>query len=125
METSKRLNDIMSEIKLIYLECQEKNKVSLQKKYENYNKSVLLINEAKQLIDSLQKEITSLDTSKADKSQVCNANKLIDLLSVPNLNFAELLDITKELKNICAGLPNMAQVINNVAEEIMYEETDP
>jgi len=91
---------------------------------ENYNKGIILIGEAKQLIDSLQKEINSLDTSNMAPSQTGDVNRLISLLEIPSLNFREVMTIVQELRSISAGVKTASNVTNNIEGQVIYEEQD-
>lgn len=116
-----KLAKIMTDINLLYVNS--RNESSLQKKLENYQNSLVLITEAKNLIDNLHDGIANLDVSKADPSQIKNANKLIQMLNTPNLNFKELLYVTNELKKIAMGLPSEPKVNDNTEQEtFIYEE---
>ena len=123
MENSdQRLTGLMSDISLIYLESKEKQ--TLQKKLENYTNGMTLINEAKQAIESLQTQVANLDMGNADKTQIANANRLIEILSTPNLNFKEVMNIVQQLRQISAGLPNAPKITNNTEKEVIYEMQD-
>ena len=121
MENSeKRLVELMDEIGYIYV--QSKNEQSLQKKLENYQNGMLLIDEAKKKLDDLQGEIVSLNMINGDKTLMANMKKLEELLS-PNLNFKEVMYIVAELKKIANGLPTTANINNNTQNEVViYEE---
>ena len=123
METyEQKLISLISEIDLIYIES--KRKLPLTKKYENYNKIILLVGEAKKLIDLMQIEISNLDTSKVNKSQDSNLDRLIELLSLPNLNFTNLMAIDEQFRSISAGLPVSAEINDNVEKEVMIYDDD-
>lgn len=124
MENSdQRLVELMKDISLIYVEA--KDKQTLQKKLESYTNGTTLINEAEQLLESLQNQIANLDMAKADKSQISNANKLIELLSTPNLNFKEVMGMIQQLRQISAGLPNTSHITDNMEKDVViYEERD-
>ena len=124
MENSdQRLVNLMTDINLIYLEAKEK-KTDLQKKLEHYTNGITLISEAEQLLDLLQNQIAGLDMTKADKSQVGNAKSLIETLSIPNLNYKELINIVQQLKQISAGLPNTPKITDNMEKDALYEEQE-
>lgn len=122
MENSDKLTEIMSDLEFIRLDSQKR--LTLQKKSENYNKGTILLNEAYLLIDALQAEIDNLDTSKMDSSEIKNTKKLIDLLSMPNLNFKELMYISKQLKSISSGLKTTATITDNIENQVIYEEEE-
>lgn len=123
MENTARLNKLITDIELIYLEATSSSKQPLKKKLEQYNQGMILLREAKPLVDALQNEITNLDLSKADLSQMDQASRLIKLMSVPNLKFQEILPIVKQLKEISTGVPQHAIVNDHIEKEaILYEE---
>lgn len=126
MESSEqRLTRLMDEIGMIYLQSKSKEDQTLQKKLENYQNGTLLLSEAKKLLDELQNDVSTIDTSKISKSQITHAKKYIELLSAPNLNFTEVMRITTELKKMAAGIPTTTNVNDNVEKEvIIYEEQD-
>jgi len=130
MQTSneRRLNDIIVEIQKIYLESRETKLVS--KKYENYNIGTKLINEAKELIENLQKEINimcdtnnnPIGSTNNSNMQINRLNEYIDLLSHPNLNFSEVMHIIGELKAINGNLPTKPKINENIEKEVFYVE---
>jgi len=126
METSeKRLNKIMSQIQMIYLDSQNSPKdKNMEKKIENYNKSSLLIGEASNLIDSLQKEISTMDTTNASRPEIERANQLVDMLTNSNPRFDEILHIVQQLRSISEGIPNSAKIIDNINNEIIHIEEE-
>jgi hypothetical protein len=110
----------MSEISMICIDSQKK--LTLEKKLENYTKGTLLISEANELIEKLQNEITNMDTSKINKTNFGKVNEYIDLLSVNNPNFDEVLYIIEQFRAINSGLPVTAQINDNIEQEVIYEE---
>jgi len=124
METSnKRLNNILNQIEMLYIDSHN-NKLSLQRKLENYNKSSIFITQATQLIEKMQSEIQNLDTSKIDNSQNSKINELINMLSIKNTNFDQVIYIVEQLRAISSGQPIATEIIENVDQEVIYEEHD-
>lgn len=109
----------MDDISLIYIEGQESQ--SLQKKMENYNRGIKLISEAKEILNSMQKDIANLAPDKFDSSHVNNINHFVDLLSNPGLKLGELIYIVNYLKQVNASLPTTIQ-INDHVEKILFEK---
>lgn len=127
METSsKKLENILKDVDMILLDSHNNSKfpVTLEKKLQNYKKGTLLIDEAVQLIENMKEEIKNLDTSKADKSQSSKINQFIDLLSIPNQKFDQVLYLVEQLHTICAGIPTTAQIHDIVDQEVIYEELE-
>ena len=122
--SSKRLNTIMNEIQMVYIDSQNlgKKPVQLEKKIQNYTQGTLLINEASELIEALEHEIQNLNMAKADKSLITKVNEFNDLLSRTNPRFDEVMYIVDQLRSIDAGLPINAEILNDIEQEIIYEE---
>ncbi|MEM0354088.1 MAG: hypothetical protein QXW79_00765 [Thermoplasmata archaeon] len=118
-QSEQRLLNLMDEISLIYIEGQESQ--TLQKKMENYNRGMKLISEAKEILNSIQKDIANLDSTKFDSSHVNNINHFLDLLSNPSPKLTELIYIIKYLKNVEASLPTSIQV-NDHVEKVLFEK---
>lgn len=120
METSnKRLDNIMSQITLIYIDSQKK--ISLEKKLENYNKGNLLISEALHLIEKMQTDITNLAPSTVNKSQINKIGLYLEMLSMPNPKFDEIMYIIEQLTGVNSGLSTSTQIIDNVEQEVIRE----
>lgn len=118
--SSKKLQDIMSQIQIIYMDS--KQKITFEKKLENYEKANLYINEAVQLIEKLQNDINNINNTKTDPAQIARVNQFIDMLSMNNPKFEEVLYIVQQLRAINAGLPTTTQITDNVEQEIIYDE---
>jgi hypothetical protein len=116
------LPNILNEVKTLYINSKESK--SLDQKQKNYQKSTLLINKGKEQIENLKKEIADLDTSQCTPNQILEADKLIELLNAPNLNFKEVMHIVKQLKGIVSGIPLTSRVSDNIQEHAIYEEED-
>lgn len=122
METfNEKLGKIITDIELLYIDSKNVSKtpLSTEKKYQNYLKGSILIEEATRLLDKLQDEITKLDTSQADTSQISKINEYIDLLSKPGLSFDNVLQIVQDLKSISKGLPVGTKVHDYIEKEIV------
>jgi hypothetical protein len=127
METSsKRLDKILNEISTIYIDSHQSSKTptQLSKKLQNYTKGTLLIDEAVQLIEKLQEEIKNMDTTKADKSHSSKINQYIDLLSISNQKFDNVLNLVEQFRGICSGIPNSTEIFDNIDQEVIYEEQE-
>ena len=134
METSEqRLNQLLAEISVMCLES--KDKLSLEKKFQIYNKSNILISEASKLIEAMEKEISNIDTSKVDNTQMDKAHQFIDLLSSGCLNFDQIIYVVQQLKLISIGLPcrpkitdhidrDIIKITDHIDRDIIYEEQD-
>ena len=124
MENSeKKLLGLINEINLIYLAAQDKQ--TLQTKLKNYNNSLTLLANAKQLIDSLQNEITQMDSSGVDKTKMNSVNHLIDIMDNMSTKFSEVVNVVQDLKKIKNGLPITSNVHDNMEKEVViYEEQD-
>ena len=120
--SEKKLREKIEEIRTIYLDSKQAQPIG--KKYQNYQKMNILVNNAKQFIESLQKEISEIEPPKNDKLNLSKVNELVDLLSMPNLKFDEVLYIVSELKKISARLPKTAHITNNIEKEVIYEEEE-
>jgi hypothetical protein len=122
MATFKKLKDIMSQIQIIYIES--KQKISIEKKLENYNKANLYINEAEKLLEDLINNIKNLNTTNVDKSQISKVNHYIELLTSSNPKFDEIYFIVEQLMGIISGVPSTTSIIDNIDQEVTYEEEE-
>jgi len=126
METSsKRLDEIMKEINTIHIEARnpEINR-SLEKKLQNYNKANILVEEATQLLNKMEIDIQKLDANQIDSSSIFKINDWIEWLTDRTLKFDEVVYIITQLQAIASGLPSDAEFIDNVDQEIIYEEEE-
>ncbi len=127
METSsKKLEKNLKEIDMILIDAHNSGKfpVQLEKKLQNYKKGTLLIEETVQLIEDMKEEIKNLDITKADKTQNSKINELIDLLSIPNQKFDQVLYLVEQLRAICAGIPTSSKIHDITDQEVIYEELE-
>lgn len=128
MENSEsRLKDLMQQIEHIYLESKE---ASTTQKYKNYQKITLLVEEAKKLIGSLQKEISGMHQPPEPEDEgdrrayLKKMNRIAGLLGAPNLNLGELSSIVAEFKKTNSLLPQNATIHDNVENEVVYENEE-
>ena len=101
MENIKRLDQIINEMSLIYIDS--KQKLSMEKKIEYYVKTNSLINESSKLFEELEKTITSLDDNINDINNLnnsiqsdLNVDHLINLLSEKS-TFTEVSYVLQKL----------------------------
>lgn len=122
METfNEKLGKIIADIELLYIDSKNvpKTPSSTEKKYQNYLKGSILIEEATRLLDKLQEEIIKLDTSEVEPSQVIRIHEYLELLSKPGLSFDNVLQIVQDLKSISKGLPVGTKVYDHIEKEIV------
>ena len=118
---SKRLENIMSDLMMICIES--KKNLTMEKKLVNKDKAVLLVGEATELIEQMETEISKLDGSHVHPSQNYNLDRLVELLA-NNSNFDETLYVAGQLKNISSGIASTVDVIDNIEDEVIYEEQE-
>jgi len=124
---SKRLARIEDELSLIYINSREN--LSFEKKLESYSQANSFNEEGSRIIDNLQAEISSLtfnDLNPKENAPVISINKIneyIDLLS-NNINFDEAMHIAKEFYAISLGIPTCSEIIDDINEEVIYEEQE-
>jgi hypothetical protein len=116
--TSKRLENILSDLSVICVESQRHT--TLKQKFVNREKAQILVREATELLDNLQEEIKKFDEKNVNSGQL---NRYIDLLT-NNSNFDETLYVVNMLRSINAGVPTKSEITNNVEQEVIYEEQD-
>lgn len=126
-----KINDSVKEIQMLYMEsCQSKNKPMLfEKKLQNYTKCNILIDEAIKLISDLDSEIKNMDIQQIsplhlNAYQSRKIDEYIDMLSTTNPKIDEILEITNQLRAISKGLPMTCEIIDNIEQEVIYEETE-
>lgn len=122
----KRLSDLITQIELIYTDYN--NNDTNSKKIQSYRKCDVLLKQAKNLIEELKIEIINLDQTFAlneiDPSQTNRIETLIDLLQMPNTNFDSVVKIYRELKMIYAGIPTTITIVDNVENEVVYDDLE-
>ena len=119
MET--RLVDLIDQITLIYTDYDNNNTSS--KKIISYNKCMVLITEAKKLIEEIKIEVSDVDKNiQPTTKQLNRLNILIELLQISNLNVNELMQIIKELLVMKNNIPTTTTIIDNVEKEVLYDE---
>lgn len=118
--SEKRLTAIMNDIMMIYTDTQKTLHIS--KKMENYQKCCILVKEAKNLINKLEKEIEELDTIKDIDTNFEKMKELTILLDLPHLKCSELMNIISKIKAIYNGLPTESHIMSGLENDIIYEE---
>lgn len=88
----------------------------LEKKIENYRRGMEILNEASQILNEIEYEISNLNSNDEiiQIQKINEIEKMICLLSLPNLKLSEILHIVKKLKCIYSSLPNTAHVDENM-----------
>lgn len=122
---NRRLKTIMNEINDIYSQSIET--LPLQTKIENYNKGMILIRDAKELIDQLQKDIATITIptdNKISKDELQMIEKYSSLLESPGLEFGEILKIVDKIKEIGNGIAHNSQIHDNIQNEVLYVEEE-
>lgn len=112
----KRLQNLLSQINLIYIDSQKK--ISLEKKMEIYNKGSALIVEAESLIETIQANLADLGKN-GNTNDFSKINEYADLLSIPNQNFDQVLYIVEKLCELNRALPTTAKIFDNVENELV------
>ena len=122
----KRLSDLITQIELIYTDYN--NNDTNSKKIQSYRKCDVLLKQAKNLIEELKIEIINLDQtfvlSQMDPTQTNRIETLIDLLQMPSTNFDSIVKIYRELKMIYSGIPTTVTIIDNVENEVVYDDLE-
>ena len=119
--SEQRLIEIISQVKVIYLDAKNKN---FSQRLENYRKCNLLVEEASRLIDNLQNEITNMDLRKATREQIQQSEKSVEFLTIPNLRFDEAMYVMKDLRSVELGLPFNPEIIDHIEKQVVYEEQE-
>lgn len=125
METSsKQLKQILLTIESMYVDLKTSNTPqTLEKKMTFYKKSNLLINEANNLIKKLESDINNVSIENTN-ANVSHIDTYLNLLSINNLNFDELINILAYLQSISNQYPDAVKIINDIDKEVLYEEID-
>lgn len=121
--TSKKLSRMMNEITAIYIES--KGKLSIEKKWQNYNKGCILIGEADELIQKLQNDIANLNINiKETDTLIENLDQFVDLLKSDKISFDQVMYIAEQLEIANKVIPNNANIIDGVEHEVFYEDEE-
>lgn len=115
METNYQLLNIICEVQRIYIDSKEKQPIA--KKMENRNKGDILITEAKKLIDVLQNEISKMDSNTINKNRPSEVDRLIELASVPNINFKEVIYIINKLRAYNVATSENPQITDHIEND--------
>jgi len=117
----RRLVDLIDQTTLIYTDYDNNNTPS--KKIISYNKCMVLITEAKKLIEEIKIEVNDVDKNiQPTTKQMNRLNTLIELLQISNLNVNELMQIIEELLVMKNNIPTTVTIIDNVEKEVLYDE---
>lgn len=115
METfDQKLENLIIQAEILYLDSI--NMAPLEKKIENYRRGMEILNEASQILNEIEYEISNLNSNDEiiQIQKINEIEKMICLLSLPNLKLSEILHIVKKLKCIYSSLPNTAHVDENM-----------
>ncbi len=126
METSneQKLVELLDNITINYKNQDENN--TLVKKTQKYNECVVMIKEAKRLIEELKIEIINMDngTQTATPAQISETNTLIELVQISGSNFDDLKQIIESLRHIHNTIPTETTIIDNIENDICYEDEE-
>jgi hypothetical protein len=130
METSntatdiKNLNDLLTQINVIYAESKTKSDMSVEKTISNYNQGSKCIDLASQLLSKIQSEINSMDLTHVNNVvHQSKINNMIDILENPKLSLPEALRILTDLKKLRSEVETTTTIISNVKQdEVLLEE---
>lgn len=121
--SSKRLSDIYNFIREIHLESVSlirSNKFTLEKKLEFFQKTDLLINEAKSIISILENRIYEIREPDIDLSKITKIEYLQDLVqNSPSIE--ETLNILDQLEAI-SNKTNTLEIIEDIEKDVLYEK---
>lgn len=120
--SEQKLVKLINAINIIYIDSNKKS--NLKSKLENYRKANILINEANNVIDQIQKDVQDIDISKIDRASNVNIDIFKDIINNGNPNIREVVYAIGQLKSIFTGIPSTQEIINHVDREVIYEEVD-
>lgn len=119
LSNSTRLVNTMNQFSLAYADYDIK-------KESKFNECMTLIRDSKKLIEELKIELIDMNknTQMATKTQMERVNVLINLMQIPNLTFDNLKQIIDELKTIHNSIPTTVTVVDNVENELIFDDID-
>lgn len=118
----KKLDGIINEMSLIYVNSLKK--LSMSKKMEYYQKSIILIDEATKLFDEIENKISNLDTVALNQTNNLKLENLNNLLYKNGCTFSEASFVIEQLLAMDKNLPKHSEIIDNMEKQGMYEEYD-
>lgn len=121
-DLNKKLSEIYDELSALYIEFNElgvHKQMTMEKKLSYYNRSNLLINEAKNILGELESRIDNIDMTNATPSQNTSVNKLVEILNM-NPTFDQTLGIVAELENVFSKITTV-EVVDNIETDILYD----
>lgn len=123
LSSEAKLIDIRNQITLIYTDYDKND--TLSKRIVSYNKCMILIAEAKKLIEELQIKIVNINSNVkyATREQMKRANNLTMLLQIPGLTFDNLIQIVEEQRTISNSIPTTATVVENIEDGLWCDTT--
>lgn len=123
LSSEAKLIDIRNQITLIYTDYDKND--TLSKRIVSYNKCMILIAEAKKLIEELQIKIVNINSNVkyATREQMKRANNLTMLLQIPGLTFDNLIQIVEEQRAISNSIPTTATVVENIEDGVWCDTT--
>lgn len=113
-----RLNTIMMDISLLYVESKKSS--SLENKVELYNKGSILIKEGERLLENLENVVENINID--DEKSKIDINNIIRLLSLPNISFEEVTGIIKDLTIKNKEISNDIEIIDIDNEIICIDD---
>ena len=119
----KRLEELLSQIQVIYAETVTSNKITLEKRVINYHQGTKCIEQATEILNQLYRDISEMDFTYMEKNT--NQGKLhnmLELLDNSNLKFQELLAVYTELHALKNKINTTSTIINDVQKDVIIEE---
>ena len=122
---SKRLDQIMKDIDSIYINSKNPaGKLTMEKKLQNYNKINGMVEEATQLLNKMEMDVQKMECGQMDQTQNMKMNDWLEMLSNGHLAMRETIYIVEQLQAMLLGLSSETEFVDNVDQEIIYEEQE-
>ena len=122
---SKRFDQLIKEINTIYIDARNpQTRPTMEKKLQTYKKINMLVEESTQLLNKMEIDIQKLDAGQFDPSHSVKIDDWLELLSSNQLKMEEVIHIIGQLQAMSEDLPSEVEIVDNVDQEIIYEEED-
>ncbi len=126
METSnKKLDNLLYDIHMLYNESKkvDKSTVSIEKNLQTYETCKLYVDEAVKQLDIMSSTLQNIQPLSLDTVQLSKIDDYVEMLNNCT-NFDTVLKIYDILLNAKATLPVKVEIIDNVENEIIFEDCE-
>lgn len=126
METgNKKIEQLINDINSIFIDAKNPTiRQTMERKLQNYNRINGMVEETTQLLNRMEMDIQKMEGVQMDQTQYMKINDWLEMLSSSNLGMKETIYIVEQLQAMLQGLSSETDIVDNVDQEIIYEEQE-